>query len=482
MTIQFFGCLFRLFPVVLATLLTSTAELRAQTSAAQTTFAGNVMAPLAVGDIRDPDAVGSQAEWSKFRKQLQLMKNLGVVAVTTDIWWGIVEGKGDDQFDWRYYDKLSDEIIRAGLKWVPILSFHQCGGNVGDTCDIPIPDWIWTKHIGTRGITSADDLKYLSESGNLSLEVVSVWGTSIVIADYADVMRAFQAHFAAKAGAIAEINVSLGPAGELRYPSYNSHDSDSGYPTRGRLQSYSKLARKSFNDFMVKRRGFTTSEFEPPVRSAGPPLAEDFFNLKLTASEFGKDFFDWYSDSLLDHGRLVLTESIRIFNSSSSAFRGIDIGAKIPGVHWRMAIDRSAELSAGLIRTSLGDLGDPARGHGYQSILQVFKDLQGTPGAPRIVAHFTCLEMSNGDGGPSVGSMAKALVFWVAAEAARLGVPIKGENALAGGVYDSSAWDNMENAIQWASYEGLTVLRMNDIASSPIGQTRFRELIQKRAP
>jgi len=30
----------------------------------------------------------------------------------------------------------------AGLKVQAIMSFHQCGGNVGDSCNIPLPQWV----------------------------------------------------------------------------------------------------------------------------------------------------------------------------------------------------------------------------------------------------------------------------------------------------------------------------------------------------
>lgn len=50
---------------------------------------------------------------------------------------------------------------------------------------------------------------------------------------------------------IAEINVSLGPAGELRYPSYNLHDWGN-YPNRGTLQCYSPLAEQDWRRYLVE--------------------------------------------------------------------------------------------------------------------------------------------------------------------------------------------------------------------------------------
>lgn len=66
----------------------------------------NVMAPLEVSD------------WSGFDLELATAKSMGVDAVS--------------------YDAVVQHIENAGLRWVPIMSFHQCGGNVGDTCNIPM--------------------------------------------------------------------------------------------------------------------------------------------------------------------------------------------------------------------------------------------------------------------------------------------------------------------------------------------------------
>ena len=67
-------------------------------------------------------------------------------------------------------------------------------------------------------------------------------------------MQAFRDHFAPRAGLIDEINISLGPAGELRYPSYNAHDWGN-YPNRGTLQCYSPLAEKDWRRYLKTKYG-----------------------------------------------------------------------------------------------------------------------------------------------------------------------------------------------------------------------------------
>ncbi len=134
---------------------------------------------------------------------------------------------------------------------------------------------------------------------------------------------------------------------------------------------------------------------------------------------------------------------------------------------------RSAEIAAGLIPSDL-DLSSDDTGHGYQSIMEVAAAYQYL--SRGVVLHFTCLEMDNDPDGEGQ-SLAQDLVFWVSQEADRQGVPIKGENALAGGVTQDNGWDNIENAFSWASYSGLTVLRIGQVTSGGTGQYRFSRFI-----
>jgi beta-amylase len=92
-----------------------------------------VMAPLHM----------SEAELAQFESLLDEAKGIGVTAVSVDVWWALVETTGDQQFDSSYYDQVFQKIRGKGFKIVPILAFHKCGGGPGDTCDIPLPTWVW---------------------------------------------------------------------------------------------------------------------------------------------------------------------------------------------------------------------------------------------------------------------------------------------------------------------------------------------------
>jgi beta-amylase len=462
----------------------------------------SVMAPLLVGDPMRPTSEASKAEWKEFDRQLAEAKKLGVDSVSTDVWWGMVEpSKG--KFDWSYYDKMSDHISKAGLKWVPILSFHQCGGNVGDNVSVPLPSWLWADVAAKIPGATPESVKYKSEQGNTSTEYLSLWADKHAIDRYGSVMREFQTHFADKAKDIGEVNVSLGPAGELRYPSYNSHDQNAGYPTRGALQAYSDLAQASFKDFVLKKYGgeegvakawnldgLKAENIKPPSEVTGFFERGDHFKL-----QYGRDFFDWYNQSLIDHGKHVMGTAVKVFGQPESAFYGIDLGAKIPGVHWRVGErqgdninlgDRQAELTAGLIRTSRGDWDKDADGRGYRPLLSMFRELQPMRAGmgSRVVPAFTALEMKDGHDGPAGRTLPRTLATWVGQEATRQGLFIKGENALNGTLYNGESWDIMKSHLslpkQHGDYHGLTFLRMSDVVNNDVARAKFSEMNNAR--
>jgi len=443
----------------------------------------NVMGPLVIGDPAHVDAPESRAAWEKLERDLAQAKALGAEAVSTDVWWGLIEPE-DGKFDFAYYDRMAQAVASADLKWVPILSFHQCGGNVGDDCDVPLPKWVGEKYRHLDPAAGADAPFAKSEQGNVNHEAISPWASRYALGEYEQVMRAFQAHFADRRSLISEINISLGPAGELRYPSYNSHDRGTDYPTRGALQSYSQLAMQDFRRFVLSRYGTLENaalawssrlESVDDIRPPSDPAA--FFERQDQFSPYGKDFFDWYSGSLQEHGKRILSKAIQVFDAPKAPFKGIDLGAKIPGIHWRMTTDRAAELAAGLIQTRNSDgWSSDSKGHGYEAIVDVFKDVNHLKRAPKVVLHFTALEMDDGDGGPAVGSQAKSLVFWVAQEAKAEGVPIKGENALNYTLQNEHAWDNIEDALRRGPYEGITLLRVDDVVESDLGRKKLQEL------
>ncbi|SDX99437.1 Glycosyl hydrolase family 14 [Geodermatophilus africanus] len=440
-------------------------------------FTANVMAPLKVTD------------WAAFEADLATVAGYGVDAVSVDVWWGDVEGAADNRFDWAYYDRVFATVTAAGLDLAPILSFHQAGGNVGDDYTSLLPPWLWEKYAGVthRGVLlGPTGLQHRSEQGNHSRESVQGWADRVVMGEYRDFTRAFEQQYGDRyADEVVEVNVSLGPSGELRYPSYNQHDDGTGYPTRGALQAYSPLAVRDLQESVLRRYGSLAEvnrAWGTDLRSVdeiGPPAdAEAFFTgLAYRDTQYGRDFVDWYNGSLVDHGERVLRTVVATLGGD---FPEADIGYKVPGIHWQMTHPvhpRATEVTTGLVQTSV-DLDSWATGHGYQRIVELANRFDG--GAREVVLHFTALEMDD-QPGPEAYSLAQTLVGWIGDHAYRAGVGLKGENALAGGVQSNEGWDNIEEAFATWGYLGLTVLRMSDVASGT-GQRRYAEFIAEYGP
>jgi beta-amylase len=108
------------------------------------------------------------ADAEGLRARLRRLRGAGVDGVMVDVWWGIVEGAGPALYEWRAYRELFRVVQAEGLKLQAIMSFHACGGNVGDAITIPIPRWV-------REVGEADpDVFYTSPSGARNQEYLTI--------------------------------------------------------------------------------------------------------------------------------------------------------------------------------------------------------------------------------------------------------------------------------------------------------------------
>jgi beta-amylase len=447
-----------------------------------------VMAPL---EIRN------DAETQAFQSMLGEAKAIGVNAVSVDVWWGKVEKDSDQNFNWTYYDQVFDKIRQAGLKIAPILSFHKCGGGPGDDCNIPLPGWLWSSF--TAEGLSANDLKYESETGKIQDDAVAPWASAnaAVLDEFSELMQAFATHFAPLADSFAEINISLGPTGELRYPAYNKADGWN-YPDRGNFQAYSRLAEKSFRDWalanfgglngVATRWGIQLADpDEIRVPGGGLPAnsgrrAQTFVDDNdQVDTPYGRDFIDWYNQSLVDHGRRLL---LAADEALAGPLAGIPLGMKLPGVHWQMMScsprPRIAEITAGLVRTSL-NLSAPTDAYGYKPIMDMKPQI-----GRNLILHFTAAEMDNDPACGGGNSMAEALVFWISGAAQKRNITHKSENALAcvNTPGDDRTWDLVRNAFTYASYQGFNLLRLSHAGCDPWGvdKAQYQGFIRDSPP
>ncbi|THG24010.1 hypothetical protein TEA_012982 [Camellia sinensis var. sinensis] len=155
--------------------------------------------------------------------QLKILKSVNVDGVMVDCWWGIVERHAPQQYNWGGYKNLFQIVHDLKLKLQVVMSFHECGGNVGDDVHIPLPQWV--AEIGQRN----PDIFFTDKEGRHNPECLT-WGIDkervlrgrTAVEVYFDYMRSFRVEFDEffEDGIISEIEIGLGPCGELRYPSY----------------------------------------------------------------------------------------------------------------------------------------------------------------------------------------------------------------------------------------------------------------------
>ena len=397
-------------------------------STIQSDYKSYVMAPL-----------GKVTDWDAFKNQLITIKNNGVYALTTDVWWGDVESKGDNQFDWSYYKTYADTVRAAGLKWVPIMSTHECGSAVGnDDGKIPLPSWLWNKD-------TAENMQFKDEEGKYGKEALSPWwsGTD---KQYNELYASFAANFSSYKDIIAKVYLSGGPSGELRFPSYNKWT----YPRRGFLQCYSTTAKTDFQNTMKTKYGDISA-----VNSAWgtsltrftqimPPTDGDNFFKKGYKSTYGKDFLTWYQSVLAKH----LSNITDIAHNRFDSVLGVRIGAKIAGIHWLMnspTMPHAAEYCAGY--------------YNYSNLLDQFK-------TSNVDLTFTCLEMDDSNAYNSqCYSSPKSLVINVANLATSKGIRHFGENAISIS-NNNQAYQNIAEMLFNYNFSGFTLLRFADVVNS----------------
>ncbi len=437
-------------------------------------FTANVMAPNLVGQTSDVQK--NRDQWAKFEIDLEKMKSLGIQSISTHIWWSLAEPK-DNQFDWTYYNKLSEIIIDKGLKWSPIISFHSCQTKK-ENCNIKIPSWVWSKYQNSDGIENEADLKFVSTNGTINDEYISFWATDIVAIEYKEFIQSFIKNFNKLGSKISEIIISLGPNGELRYPISEL--------TLNQPQAYSQLAKKSFRSF-VKSKYKTVDNVNSSwnvdlkgISDIQPPLEQNFFINEEYKSTFGKDFYDWYNRSLTEHGIIVLTTVIREFNKEGSNFINTPIGTIIPGSIWRSdnGTDRTAELNAGLIRSSDNFWDKENKASGYEHIISSLKEASTLTKFEKLNIHLTAIEMTAPKEMKLDDDSQKSLAFEISNLASSMNLGIMGQNQSVNVLGSNQAWDNIWNAVQNGNYSGLTIKTMNDISENPLAYDFYKWIIE----
>nr|WEV03868.1 beta-amylase 3 [Paeonia suffruticosa] len=379
---------------------------------------------------------------------LMALKSSGVEGVMVDAWWGLVEKDGPMKYNWEGYAELVQMVQKHGLKLQVVMSFHQCGGNVGDSVSIPLPPWVLEE------VSKNPDFVYTDRSGRRNPEYLSLGCDALPVLRgrtpiqvYADYMRSFRDRFMDYLGnVIVEIQVGMGPCGELRYPSYPESKGTWKFPGIGEFQCYDKYMKASLQasaDAIGKEDWGREGPHDSGQYNQFP---EDtgFFNREGTwKTDYGQFFLEWYSNMLIEHGDKILGAAEGIFQGS-----GAKLSGKVAGIHWHYRTrSHAAELTAGYYNTRNQD--------GYIPIAQML-------GKHGVILNFTCMEMRDGEQPEHANCSPEGLVRQVKMATKITGTELAGENALER--YDEGAFAQVLATSRSDSGNGLsafTYLRMN---------------------
>ncbi|XP_074571422.1 beta-amylase 2, chloroplastic-like isoform X2 [Curcuma longa] len=395
-----------------------------------------VMLPLDVIDNQ-----GKLAYPEILLEQLRALKSINVDGVMVDCWWGIVEASAPRIYNWGGYKQLFQIVQQLKLKLQVVMSFHECGDREGRR-NMECLSW---------GI---DRVRILQ--GRTAVEV------------YFDYMRSFRVEFDEffEDGTISELQIGLGPCGELRYPSYPAKHGWR-YPGIGEFQCYDAYLMKSLRD-AAKARGHPLLGKVPPNSGSynSQPHETGFFrDGGHYDNSYGRFFLGWYSKVLIDHGDLVLS-------LAKLAFEGSLISAKVSGIHWwYKTASHAAELTAGFY--------NPCNRDGYASIVSMFKKHDAT-------LNFTCVElrtMNQQADFPEALADPEGLVWQVLNAAWDASLPMASENALP--CYDRDGYNKiLDNAKPSSDPDGrhlssFTYLRLNPVLMCSHNFKEFSRFVQR---
>ena len=355
--------------------------------------------------FRTFDESGNLINKTKLNEWLTNIKESGFKGVTSDFWWNIVEPESKN-YNFTPYIELAKEIQKMDLKLKVILSFHACGSTIGDECFFPLPGWV---------SKTGNHIFYQDQNGNINKEYISIFADDLQLSDgrpvlqaYQDLISEFNSTFQDFYGdLIVNIEIGVGPAGQLHYPSYSYKNAFCGV---GFFQWYGSLAKQKFTEFLAEFK-FENEESNliskkiislpsPTLKNVMNKPEQEYFFSELNINEkrcavsektdcghskisqnecqakgccwqevagdpycfysrevynykadFGVVYMQWYQEEQLKHLQRVLTIARKILGF------GVPLSLKLPCVHWMTdSKSRAAEKTAGFVSNQSQDV------------------------------------------------------------------------------------------------------------------------------
>lgn len=394
---------------------------------------------------------GALADEGRLKYQLTEAKNLGSRGVIVDLWWGEAEPQ-PEQYRFGPYVKIAEICASLGLELQFTLSFHGCHDN-DYGCSIRLPEWVRSvSNIWYKGPNGYESREYIS----LFADDAKVFGNRTPMQAYKDFAKNFASALWKYLGnTVRQVQVGLGPSGQLRYPSYDY----TNFCGVGRFVLDDVYAKQSL-EREVKYAKVGKSIQSLSFSSTSNPENSGFFSENKKdqngfRSRFGKHVAVWYSLRLLNHGARIL----RIFRE---ALPMLSIGAKLSAVHWTAGSNlRAPEITAGYAITKTFNF--------YDRFAKICK-------ANKVVAVISGVEMVDNFDRDHCFSRGGALFNEVKAIAKKRGVEVMGETAWQRN--DQHALDVI--ALQAFELKSLNFLRITEYTNQEeYIKNRFRDLVQK---
>lgn len=430
-----------------------------------------VMLPL---DVASPKPEISP---DKLQSCLKCLINVGVHGVMVDVWWRLCEPK-PGIYDFSKYVALARTCRSMGLKLQAVMSFHACGGNVGDAVNIPLPEWV----------LSAGEIHqfwFTDRAGNINREYISFGADHKLVLPavqstkdgekegsalrtplqaYRSFIKAFVQSMDEKGlmgETVIELQIGMGPCGELRYPSYPL--SRWKFPGIGEFQCYDRYLLQNLKETVRENGDDTIRAATFPPDGTGnyndAPSSTQFFRHDMHTPR-GSFFLKWYSDQLLQHGEDVLMQARDIVAKDDC---DVTIAVKISGIHWwKLSRSRAAEATCGYITANA-----KAR----------YKDIAELLSTNEAILDFTCLEMRTIDQPLLARCGPRQLVAEVFECASRENVAVAGENALQD--FGSKAFQQIAYSMRStkARKASFTLLRLCNDLMLPENLKRLEQLV-----